>query len=63
MGFVVSALCLLMLGVLELQTFSLSDAGTVAIQAVPAALGAALGQSQLGASSEEDEERRAECSY
>ena len=62
-GFVVSASCLLMLGVLELQTFSLSDAGTVAIQAVPAALGAALGQSQLGASSEADEERRAECSY
>jgi putative integral membrane protein (TIGR02587 family) len=62
-AFAVSAACLLMLGVLELETFSLSDAGTVAIQAVPAAFGAALAQSQLGASSEEDRERRARTSY
>lgn len=62
-AFAVSAACLLMLGVLELQTFSLSDAGTVAIQAVPAAFGAALAQSQLGASSEEDKERRERTSY
>jgi putative integral membrane protein (TIGR02587 family) len=62
-GFLVSVLCLLMLGVLELTTLSLSDIGTVAIQAVPSAFGAALAQSQLQATSEDCKDRRNRTSY
>jgi putative integral membrane protein (TIGR02587 family) len=62
-GFLVSVLCLLMLGVLELTTLSLADMGTVAIQAVPSAFGAALAQSQLQATSEDDQDRRNRTSY
>ncbi len=62
-GFLVSASCLLMLGVLELTTLSLADMGTVAIQAVPSAFGAALAQSQLQATSEGCKDRRGRTSY
>jgi putative integral membrane protein (TIGR02587 family) len=47
-AFAVAGAVLLLLGVLEVGRLTLADLGTVAIQAVPAALGAALAQSQLG---------------
>jgi putative integral membrane protein (TIGR02587 family) len=62
-GFAVAGACLAMLGVLGPDQLSLAGLGTVAIQAVPAAFGAALAQSQLGGGGEGEEERRRESSY
>jgi putative integral membrane protein (TIGR02587 family) len=62
-AFTVSTGCLLMLGRVELQQITLPDLGTVAIQAVPAAFGAALAQSQLGGVAARQKEEREEASY
>jgi putative integral membrane protein (TIGR02587 family) len=64
-GFAVAAACLAMLGVLGPDRLSLAGLGTVAVQAVPAAFGAALAQSQLGGAGADEggEERRREAGY
>jgi putative integral membrane protein (TIGR02587 family) len=62
-AFMVSIGCLLMLGRIELWQLALADLGTVAIQAVPAAFGAALAQSQLGGVGPERKKKRESSSY
>lgn len=62
-AFVVAGASLAALGVLDLTSLSRADLGTVAIQAVPAAFGAALAQSQLGGVDPATEAERERGSY
>jgi putative integral membrane protein (TIGR02587 family) len=62
-GFVAAAAILLLLGVLD-PSMSLAEiVGKIALQAVPASIGAMLARSQLGSREEEQEEERRRRTY
>ncbi|WP_119065360.1 TIGR02587 family membrane protein [Aggregatilinea lenta] len=62
-GFITSIVGLLVLGVIDPGMSADEIVGKVAIQAVPASLGALLAQSQLGQFNAEDEERQHPLTY
>jgi len=62
-GFLVSAALLLVFGILTTDQPLSQIVGKIALQAVPASVGAMLARTQLGQQQEEDEERKRRCSY
>ena len=58
LGVAVSALILLMFGILDDQVTASNLVAKIALQSVPASIGALLGRSQLGMHSEDDDEKK-----
>jgi putative integral membrane protein (TIGR02587 family) len=59
-GAAVSALMLIVFGVIDLETTAIEAAGMIAVQTVPAGIGAVLARKQLKAATQEDDDDEAE---
>ena len=59
-GAAVSALMLIVFGVIDLETTAIEAAGMIAVQTVPAGIGAVLARKQLKAASEDDGDEEAD---
>lgn len=63
LGIAVSALILLLFGILDDQVTASNLVAKIALQSVPASIGALLGRSQLGMHSEDEDEKGGETGY